>query len=74
MRTLALLAVCLLATTSAHAHAPATTGAASCSTSPDANRELVLHFYRRALVDRQPRVAFEHHASETFIEHKPDIP
>ena len=74
MRTLALLAVCLLATASAHAHAPATKGAASCSTTPEANRDLVLHFYRRALVDRRPREAFEHHASENFIEHKPDIP
>jgi predicted SnoaL-like aldol condensation-catalyzing enzyme len=74
MRTLVLLAVCLLATASVHAHEPAAKAAASCSTTPEANRKLVLHFYERALVDRRPREAFEHHASENFIEHKPDIP
>lgn len=83
MRSLALLATCLLATASAHAHDPAAhSGHAGhsehaggkCSTTPEANRKLVLHFYSRALIDRNPREAFEHHASEDFIEHKPDIP
>ena len=46
---------------------------ASCSPSDAADRELVLAFYRRALVERQPREAFERYMSEDFVEHKPDI-
>lgn len=74
MRIHALIVACLLAMTPAHAHEPAKDVAGACSSSPDANRKLVLHFYQRALVDKKPREAFEHHASETFVEHKPDIP
>jgi predicted SnoaL-like aldol condensation-catalyzing enzyme len=70
-----LIAACPLATAAAqeHDHDHAKEAAAACSTSPEANRKLVLHFYERALVDRKVREAFEHHASEDFIEHKPDI-
>lgn len=34
---------------------------------------MVENFYRRALVDKQVRAAFEAYASPAFIEHKPDV-
>jgi predicted SnoaL-like aldol condensation-catalyzing enzyme len=74
MKVLILLATCLLATASAQSHEPAEQAGSACSSTPGANRKLVLHFYERALVDRKVREAFEHHASEGFVEHKPDIP
>lgn len=74
MKTLSLIAACLLATASARAEPPAANPPASCNASAEANRELVLAFYRLALVDRKLRDAFERHVSPDFIEHKPDIP
>jgi predicted SnoaL-like aldol condensation-catalyzing enzyme len=46
----------------------------SCKPSVTASRNLVLSFYRKALVEKQPRAAFQHYVSASFVEHKPDIP
>lgn len=46
---------------------------AACRPSPDANREIVLAFYRTGLVGLQPRAAFERYVSAGFVEHKPDV-
>lgn len=46
----------------------------SCQPSAEASRDLVLSFYQQALVDKQPRAAFEKHVSSGFVEHKPDVP
>ena len=73
-RTLSVIAVGLLSTLSAHASSPAPAPTTACSPSAQAHRELVLSFYRTALVDRKPREAFERHMSADFIEHKPDVP
>lgn len=48
-------------------------GAMSCEATPDANRDVVLAFYREGLVGLQPRKAFERYASADFVEHKPDV-
>jgi predicted SnoaL-like aldol condensation-catalyzing enzyme len=34
----------------------------------------VLAFYGGALIERNPRAAFERYASPSFVEHKPDVP
>jgi predicted SnoaL-like aldol condensation-catalyzing enzyme len=36
--------------------------------------QLVSDFYRQALVDKQPKAAFERYVAPDFVEHKPDIP
>jgi predicted SnoaL-like aldol condensation-catalyzing enzyme len=74
MKTLSLIAACLLATASARAESHAAKHDASCSASAEADRELVLAFYRNALVERKPREAFERHMTTVFVEHEPDIP
>lgn len=57
----------------------ASTLLASCAHTPPAadtaakNREVVLAFYREALIGLQPRRAFERYVSPAFIEHKPDV-
>ncbi|MEZ5891615.1 MAG: nuclear transport factor 2 family protein [Parvularculaceae bacterium] len=38
------------------------------------NRNIVVSFYKEALVDLHPRAAFERYMSPDFIEHKPDVP
>lgn len=38
------------------------------------NRQTVLDFYQVALIDLQPRRAFQRYASADFVEHKPDVP
>lgn len=45
----------------------------SARSAADANRDVVLAFYREALVEREPRRAFERHASPDFVEHKADV-
>ena len=35
--------------------------------------QLVSDFYRQALVDKQPKAAFERYVAPDFVEHKPDI-
>lgn len=50
---------------------------ASCATRgrPSAGpREVVLDFYREALLEKQVRAAFERHAAADFVEHKADVP
>jgi predicted SnoaL-like aldol condensation-catalyzing enzyme len=66
-----ILTACLVA---AALSSPAQAASPSCSTSAAANRELVLSFYRTALVERKPREAFERHMAADFVEHKPDVP
>lgn len=44
------------------------------SLATDENRRLVVAFYEQALVQRQPRAAFERYVSPDFVDHKPDIP
>jgi predicted SnoaL-like aldol condensation-catalyzing enzyme len=44
-----------------------------CQTSEAANHRLVLNFYRRALIDKDVRGAFEAFMTPGFIEHKPDV-
>ena len=46
----------------------------SCREGPGVNRHLVLTFYRRALIDKDVRGAFEAFVTPDFIEHKPDVP
>jgi predicted SnoaL-like aldol condensation-catalyzing enzyme len=48
--------------------------AQGCVSSPEANKQLVLDFYRLGLVELQPRTAFESFVSPEFVEHKPDVP
>ena len=37
-------------------------------------RRLVSDFYRQALIEKQPKAAFERYMAPDFVEHKPDIP
>ena len=37
-------------------------------------RQLVSDFYRQALIEKQPKAAFERYMAPDFVEHKPDIP
>ena len=46
----------------------------TCKPSAEASRSLVLSFYKKALVEKQPRAAFAEYVSAGFIEHKPDVP
>lgn len=45
-----------------------------CERTAEASRNLVLAFYKQALIDKQPRAAFEQFVSPEFVEHKPDVP
>lgn len=46
----------------------------SCDSSAEASRALVLAFYNKALISKQPRAAFERFVAPSFVEHKPDVP
>jgi predicted SnoaL-like aldol condensation-catalyzing enzyme len=46
----------------------------SCEPTAEASRNLVLSFYKEALIDKRPRAAFEQYVSPAFVEHKPDVP
>ena len=48
--------------------------AAVCQPGDDAHRQIVSDFYREALIEKQPRRAFERYMAADFIEHKPDVP
>ena len=48
--------------------------AAACQPSPAVHRQIVADFYRLALVDKQPKAAFEKYVAPDFVEHKPDVP
>jgi predicted SnoaL-like aldol condensation-catalyzing enzyme len=45
-----------------------------CRPSAEASRNLVLSFYKRALIEKRPRAAFAEYVSASFVEHKPDVP
>ena len=45
-----------------------------CQSSETESRQVVLEFYEQALVDLQPRAAFERYVADSFVEHKPDVP
>ena len=46
----------------------------SCVPSTETSRALVMDFYKKALVDKEVRLAFEQYVAPDFVEHKPDIP
>ena len=46
---------------------------ANCRAGPEVNRHVALTFYRRALIDKDVRGAFEAFMTPDFIEHKPDV-
>ena len=72
-RLAGLAAALLLAACSTSQAFPANGRAAACDQAPAASNRLVLDFYRRALVDKDVRGAFETFMAPGFIEHKPDI-
>ena len=51
-----------------------TVAAATCQPGATTNRQIVADFYRRALVDKQPKAAFDRYVAPDFVEHKPDVP
>ena len=48
--------------------------AATCQPSVATNRQIVADFYRQALIDKQPKSAFDRYMAPEFVEHKPDVP
>lgn len=66
---LVVLAVAMMCCMGAHAG-----NKVSCQPAAEASRSLVVAFYKQALIDKQPRAAFERYVSADFIEHKPDVP
>lgn len=69
------IAACMLTTGSSHAQSSdaSTTPSPTCVASTETNRQLVLDFYRLALIERHPRAAFQRYMAANFIEHKPDV-
>jgi len=53
---------------------PGVAASVQCVESASANREVVLSFYRTALIEHRPREAFEKYAAIEMMEHKPDVP
>jgi predicted SnoaL-like aldol condensation-catalyzing enzyme len=53
--------------------APSDAPPARCHPSEAASRLLVLNFYRRALVQKDIRGAFEAFMTPDFVDHKPDV-
>lgn len=51
-----------------------TNSTVACKPTAEASRNLVLTFYNRALIDKQPKAAFEQYVAADFVEHKPDVP
>jgi len=45
-----------------------------CRDTAESSRKLVISFYTKALIEKQPRAAFEQYTSTNFVEHKPDVP
>jgi predicted SnoaL-like aldol condensation-catalyzing enzyme len=52
----------------------AAASAATCQPSVATNRQIVADFYRQALIDKQPKAAFDRYMAAEFVEHKPDVP
>jgi predicted SnoaL-like aldol condensation-catalyzing enzyme len=48
--------------------------AATCQPGATTSRQIVADFYRQALIDKQPKAAFERYMAADFVEHKPDVP
>ena len=48
--------------------------AATCQPSAAMHRQLVADFYRDALIEKQPKAAFQKYMAADFVEHKPDVP
>ena len=51
----------------------AAAAAATCQPGAAENKRIVESFYRQALVDKQPKAAFETWVAPDFVEHKPDV-
>ena len=51
----------------------AAAAAATCQPTSAEHRRIVESFYRQALVDKQPKAAFETWVAPDFVEHKPDV-
>lgn len=66
----ALLALAMSAGGCVHAQSG---GMSACEPSAEANRDLVLSFYKQALLDKRVRPAFERSVAPDFVEHKPDV-
>jgi predicted SnoaL-like aldol condensation-catalyzing enzyme len=45
-----------------------------CKPSAEASRDLVLSFYKMALIEKRPQAAFAKYMSADFVEHKADVP
>ena len=73
MFRVALAALALATAGCASTRAESSTNGA-CRPTVEASRNLVLAFYRKALIDKQPRAAFEQYVAVDFVEHKPDVP
>ena len=67
----ALLILAMICCVSAYAQ---TKSNSPCQPSAEASRNLVLSFYTKALIEKQPRAAFAAFVSANFVEHKPDVP
>ena len=52
----------------------AAAAAVACQPSATANRQIVVDFYREALIEKKPKAAFAKYVASDFIEHKPDVP
>lgn len=53
---------------------PTSSASPQCDGSAEANRRIVLAFYKEGLVDRRPYPAFNRYMAPDFVEHKPDVP
>ena len=73
-RTASIIAVALLALAGCHGSQSVRSAQGQCTGSAQDHREVVLAFYRLALIERRPREAFEQYAAPGMIEHKPDVP
>lgn len=51
-----------------------TLAVAACQPGAATNRRIVDDFYRQALIDKQPKAAFDRYVAPDFVEHKPDVP
>lgn len=70
-----LSATCLMVLASAcSGNQPAATSVNNCTGTPAENKSVVLAFYERSFVQKEPTQAFAAYVSTSFIEHKPDVP
>ena len=70
-----LSATCLMVLASAcSGNQPAATSVNNCTGTPAENKSVVLAFYKRSFMQKEPTQAFAAYVSTSFIEHKPDVP